>query len=113
MKRTSFPSRKGTPEPAKKGKDHREKRKAVLDSAARRSLRRIERLVRASAAEGGITTEWENEFLADVHERLNRFGRAFADPEKGSLEFATSIRQTVKLKEIRRSIKRKAKGQAV
>jgi hypothetical protein len=35
-----------------------------------------------------------------VEQRLETYGRAFGDPEKGSLSSSLSIRQTVKVKEI-------------
>ncbi len=50
---------------------------------------------------------WEGEFLGSVEERLQTYGRAFGDPEKGPAGAALSIMQTVKLKEI----SAKAKGE--
>jgi hypothetical protein len=52
-------------------------------------------------------SEWEGEFLGSVAARVETFGRAFGDPEKGQAGSALSIRQTVKLKEITA----KAKGE--
>lgn len=79
----------------------------MRDAAARKALRRIERLVKAAARGKELTTEWESEFLVDVRERINKHGRAFADPAKGSLDFAVSIKQSIKLAEIKRSMKRR------
>lgn len=52
-------------------------------------------------------TTWEGEFLTEVGERVKAYGRAFADPEKGSPGQALSIRQAMKL----RQITAKAKGE--
>jgi hypothetical protein len=61
-----------------------------------RALRMIRRL-RVAGAE---VSDWEGEFLDSVEGRVQTFGRAFADPEKGAPGSALSIRQTRKLKEI-------------
>jgi len=53
-------------------------------------------------------TDWEDEFMASVEERLNTFGSAFADPSKGADGEALSRLQLAKLKEI----EKKAKGKA-
>ena len=45
-------------------------------------------------------SDWEGEFLGSVEQRLNTYGRAFGDPEKGAPGAAMSARQGVKLKEI-------------
>ena len=61
-----------------------------------RALRTIRRLKATEAALSG----WEGEFLDSVEMRLGTYGRAFADPEKGSRDSAVSMRQARKLKEI-------------
>lgn len=43
---------------------------------------------------------WENDFLAAVDARLEKYGSAFADLSKGRKDQALSALQTVKLKEI-------------
>lgn len=53
-------------------------------------------------------TDWEDEFMASIEERLNTFGSAFADPSLGSEGEALSTLQLAKLKEI----EKKAKGKA-
>ena len=77
----------------------------------RRALRRLER-ARKAAREAGTPdselSEWEDDFLGSVSERLETFGSAFSDPEKGDREDALSARQTIKLREI----EKKAKGKA-
>ncbi len=55
-------------------------------------------------------SDWEGEFLGSVEQRLNTYGRAFGDPEKGAPGAAMSVRQGVKLKEI--TAKAQGKGKA-
>jgi hypothetical protein len=43
---------------------------------------------------------WENEFLTEVDQRLEKYGSAFHDLSKGRKDEALSNLQTVKLKEI-------------
>jgi len=51
--------------------------------------------------EGAIDySEWENTFLTEVDQRLEKYGSAFHDLGKGRKEEALSTLQTVKLKEI-------------
>jgi hypothetical protein len=45
-------------------------------------------------------SDWEGEFLESVEGRVQTYGRAFADPEKGAPGHALSLRQSRKLKEI-------------
>lgn len=45
-------------------------------------------------------SQWENEFLTEVDQRLEKYGSAFADLSKGRKDEALSTLQTVKLKEI-------------
>jgi len=42
----------------------------------------LERLARDLAKKDDLT-DWETEFAQGVSERLDKFGSAFADPEKG------------------------------
>jgi hypothetical protein len=81
----------------------------------RKALRIIRKLAAKSAApetvdpetgeikpgEGVVDySQWENEFLTEVDQRLEKFGSAFHDLSKGRKEEALSNLQTVKLKEI-------------
>ena len=81
----------------------------------RKALRIIRKLAAKSAASetvdpdtGEIKTgdgavdysQWESEFLAEVDQRLEKYGSAFHDLSKGRKEEALSNLQTVKLKEI-------------
>lgn len=71
--------------------------KARAKRAALNALRRARR-----AAERGAVplSEWEGDFLGSVEGRVETYGRAFGDPEKGPPGTALSILQTRKLKEI-------------
>jgi hypothetical protein len=79
-------------------------RKALAQRAALNALKRASR----QADRAGVKlSEWEDEFLGSVTERVKTFGRAFGDPEKGAPGEALSALQHVKLKEIAT----KAKGE--
>lgn len=84
----------------------------VDDKKTKRALRRLERARKAAASDNEDTSkdlsEWEGEFLDSLEDRLETFGSAFADPDKGSLDEPLSARQALKLKEI----EKKAKGKA-
>lgn len=79
------------------------KRKTPLDQKAQakrsalNALRRARRIVERTGAE---LSDWEGEFLGSVEERVEKYGRAFGDPEKGAAGQALSALQGVKLKEI-------------
>jgi len=75
--------------------------------AKRAALNAIKRARRAAEKTGVTLSEWEGEFLGSVTERIETYGRAFADPEKGGRDQALSANQTIKLKEIAA----KAKGE--
>jgi hypothetical protein len=81
----------------------------------RKALRIIRKLAAKGAASETIDPEtgeikpgegavdyshWENEFLTEVDQRLEKYGSAFHDLSKGRKEEALSNLQTVKLKEI-------------
>ncbi len=74
-----------------------EDRKAAAKRAALRALKKA----RKAAETAGVTlSDWEGEFLGSVETRVEKYGRAFRDPEKGGSGASLSMRQTVKLKEI-------------
>ena len=78
-------------------------------AAARRAALKALRKARRTAARAGVElSDWEGEFLGSVEDRIQTFGRAFGDPEKGAPGQALSALQTRKLKEI----SLKATGQA-
>lgn len=68
--------------------------------AKRAALAALKRARRAADRAGVSLSDWEGEFLGSVEERVETFGRAFRDPEKGAQGASLSLRQTVKLKEI-------------
>jgi hypothetical protein len=75
--------------------------RAAAQAAAKRAALRALRRARRKAAETGVAlSDWEGEFLGSVEERVETYGRAFGDPEKGGPGAALSALQTVKLKEI-------------
>ncbi len=73
--------------------DSRERAKRAALSALKRARRAVERT-------GAKLSDWEGEFLGSVEDRVENYGRAFRDPEKGEPGSSLSIRQRVKLKEI-------------
>ncbi|MFT4091004.1 MAG: hypothetical protein QM645_09755 [Asticcacaulis sp.] len=70
------------------------------------TLRALERAKKAATEAGVDLSEWETDFIDSVSERVKTYGRAFADPDKGAMNGTLSLRQGIKLKEIRK----KAKG---
>ncbi len=83
----------------------------IDEKKTRRALRRLERARKAAADSSDDKpdlSEWEGEFLGSLEERLEKFGSAFNDPDKGNTEEALSARQALKLREI----EKKAKGKA-
>jgi len=80
------------------------------DGAKRAALNALKRAKRAADRAGIDLSAWEGEFLGSVEERVNRFGRAFGDPEKGAPGQALSALQAIKLREIVAKASGKAKG---
>ena len=68
--------------------------------AKRAALNALKRARRAAEKSGVKLSEWEGEFLGSVAGRVEKYGRAFGDPEKGAPGTSLSILQAVKLKEI-------------
>lgn len=85
----------------------------------RKQTRKAQRIIRKLAAKGSAPetidpetgevkpgegtvdySQWENEFLTEVDQRLEKYGSAFNDLSKGRKEDVLSNLQTVKLKEI-------------
>jgi len=86
----------------------RDAERAKAKRAAVRALRRARAAVEKSGAE---LSAWEGDFLGSVESRLETFGRAFADPEKGAHSASLSVRQTVKIREIAAKAKGRPKQQ--
>ncbi|WP_425994758.1 hypothetical protein [Caulobacter sp. DWR1-3-2b1] len=68
--------------------------------AKRAALNALKRARRAADKSGIALSDWEGEFLTSVAQRVETYGRAFGDPEKGGRDQALSGNQTLKLKEI-------------
>jgi hypothetical protein len=68
----------------------------------RKALRRLQRARQKIEASDKADTlsDWEDEFLGSVADRLETYGSAFNDPDKGPLDNALSGLQTAKLREI-------------
>jgi len=79
-----------------------EQRAAQKKALQRSTLRLLEKARREAAEHGVDLSEWESEFLDSVSMRVKTYGRAFADPDKGASGGTLSVRQGVKLKEIRK-----------
>jgi hypothetical protein len=82
--------------------------KAAAKRAALNALRRARRTAQRAGVE---LSDWEGEFLGSVEQRLEQYGRAFGDPEKGAPGASLSMLQGVKLKEISAKAQGKPKGQ--
>ncbi len=76
------------------------------EQAKRAALKALRRARRAADESGVKLSDWEGEFLGSVEGRVEKYGRAFGDPEKGAEGTSLSVRQARKLKEI----EAKAKG---
>jgi len=82
--------------------DERKKRKAL------RKLRKAAQL--AEQGLGPELSDWEKQFLEEVEERIETYGSAFADPEKGGRDEPLSALQSVKLREIDKKARGKGKS---
>ena len=83
-----------------------EQRKAQQQALQKSTLKLLDR-ARKEAEEAGVTlSEWEGEFLESVSDRVRTYGRAFADPDKGAMNGTLSVRQGVKLREIRKKARK-------
>ncbi|MGH6986142.1 MAG: hypothetical protein ACRED9_04795 [Caulobacteraceae bacterium] len=83
------------------------KRKPLRDRSKRAALRALKRTA-TQARQGDVElSKWEGEFLGSVEERVEQFGRAFGDPDKGDRFSALSYLQMRKLKEISTKVKGK------
>jgi len=73
---------------------------AEREAARRKALNALKRAKRAADKAGIALSEWEDEFIEGVSDRIKTYGRAFGDPEKGAPGQALSSMQGRKLKEI-------------
>ncbi len=85
-----------------------DQRKATQKALQKATLRALEKARQEAAEQGVDLSEWESEFIEGVSERVKTYGRAFADPDKGAMNGTLSLRQGLKLKEIRKKTKERA-----
>ena len=84
----------------------REKHRKARERSARNAQRKLERL-RRSLGEAGELSDWEDEFSESVTERLDKYGSAFHDLQKGRPGDALSFAQ----KRVVAALNKKAKDQ--
>ena len=95
----------GKPPPKKSFQELREAERKRAKRVALKALRKA----RLAAEKSDVKlSDWEGEFLASVEGRLETYGRAFGDPEKGGPNASLSIRQSVKVKEIAAKARKRA-----
>ncbi len=82
--------------------DERKKRKAL------RKLRKAALL--AEQGLGPPLSDWEAQFLAEVEARIETYGSAFGDPEKGASDEPLSALQALKLREIDKKARGKGRS---
>lgn len=70
------------------------------------TIRALDKARREAAEQGVALSEWENDFIEGVTERVKTYGRAFADPDKGAMNGTLSLRQGMKLREIRKKARK-------
>ena len=90
--------------PPKPGKHPAQVARERAKKAAVNALKKAQRI---AARTGVKLSEWEDEFIDSVAERVKTYGRAFGDADKGDLSAPLSVMQGRKLKEITA----KAKGE--
>jgi hypothetical protein len=76
------------------------KRSDPKEKAKRAALDALRRARRAAENAKVALSEWEGDFLGSVEGRVQTYGRAFGDPEKGAPGASLSVLQSRKLKEI-------------
>ena len=94
-KGSSFSSSRAKPPPSER------------DRVKKAAISALKKAKRIAARTGVELSEWEDEFLGSVAERVQTYGRAFGDADKGDLAAPLSVMQGRKLKEITK----KAKGE--
>ncbi|MDI7774283.1 hypothetical protein [Asticcacaulis sp. EMRT-3] len=86
-----------------------ERRAQEKKALQKRTLRALDKARQAAAEQGVELSEWEDAFIDSVSERVKTYGRAFADPDKGAMNGTLSLRQGIKLREIRQKADKKEK----
>ena len=82
------------------------------DAAKRAALRALKKARKAAEVSGVKLSDWEGEFLGSVEARVEKYGRAFRDAEKGGSGASLSVLQAVKLKEIAGKASKASSGRA-
>lgn len=83
----------------------------IDDKKKRKALRKLRKAAeRAQAEDGPGLSDWEKEFVEEVEARVEKYGSAFGDPDKGNLDEPLSALQTRKLKEIDKKSRGKGGG---
>ena len=75
-----------------------------MANKARKQIARVKKNATQTKTE---LSEWEDEFLLSLDERLEKYGRAFSDPDKGAMNAPLSLLQGLKVKEIGKKTKPK------
>ena len=86
--------------PRARSRSLEELRERERTRSKRAALRALRNARDAAGERGADLSAWETEFLGSVEERIETYGRAFGDPQKGAPGATLSNRQTGKLKEI-------------
>lgn len=83
----------------------------VDERKTRKALRKLRAAkTRAEAGTGPELSEWEEDFLNSLEARLEQYGSAFSDPEKGDREEPLSVLQAMKVREIDKKTRGKGGG---
>lgn len=77
------------------------------DKMANKARKWIARVKKNATQTKTELSEWEDEFLLSLDERLEKYGRAFCDPDKGAMNAPLSLLQGLKVKEIGKKAKPK------
>jgi hypothetical protein len=72
----------------------------VDPNLTKRAIAALKRAAEKAAATPEGLSDWETEFLSSLDERLQKYGSAFADPDKGQLSAPLSMRQGLKVRQI-------------
>ena len=66
------------------------------DKMANKARKWIARVKKNASQTKTELSEWEDEFLLSLDERLEKYGRAFSDPDKGAMNAPLSLLQGLK-----------------
>ena len=90
----------------------RERHAQKMEKARLRKAKSAQRKLKKAKLELeklGEITEWEDEFIDSVDERIDKYGAAFHDREKGGMSEALSNKQKQVLAQMRRKVRDKGK----